>query len=47
MKETDVNAHHNIKHILILHQSGSLDTISTISHPNLMGFPSSENYFAQ
>ena len=42
MNETGVNAHHNIKHILILHQFGSLDTVSTVFHPNLIGFFSDE-----
>ena len=46
MNETGVNAHHNIKHILILHQSGSLDTVSTVFQPNLIGFLSNKGLSA-
>ena len=46
MNETGVNAHYNIEHILILHQSGPLDTVSTIFHPNLIGFLSDKRLSA-
>lgn len=46
MNETGVNAHHNIKHILILHQSGPLDTVSTVFQPNLIGFLSDKRLSA-
>ena len=41
MNEMGVNAHHNIIDILMLHQTGTSDTISPISHSNLLRFSSS------
>ena len=46
MNETGVNAHHNIKHILILHQSGPSDTVSTVFQPNLIDFLSDKRLSA-